>query len=115
MKTGVETIKAFYAAIEGKDKQGIRKLLSSDFTFRGPMRTFDNPDVFAESMVAMAMEGGPRGSRFITEGDSIAHICTWQMTAPKRMDLPMCEIFTLADGKIAGIELYFDSKHFAQG
>ncbi len=115
MSTTMKVVTAYYSALAAKDKVGIRSTLSDAFSFKGPMMAFDNPDTFAEAMVGMPIEGTPSDSRFIAEGDRVAHVCSWKMTAPVRAEIPMCEIITLAKGKIVRSELFFDSKLFPAG
>ncbi len=115
MSTALSVVQAYYAALNEKDAEGIRSKLSDSFVFKGPMMYFDNPDTFVQGMVNMDMPGGFTDSRFITEGDIVAHLSSWVMMTPDRVEIPMCEVITLADGKITRCELYFDTKLFPSG
>ena len=92
MSTALSVVQAYYAALKAKDAAGIRSKLSDSFIFKGPMMYFDNPDTFVQGMVGMDMPGGFSDSRFITEGNNVAHISSWVMMMPERVEIPMCEI-----------------------
>ena len=103
-------VEAFYRAFGQKDFDGLRKLLADDFSFRGPLMAFDGPDAYVAGVSKMPFAGAPANSLFIADGGRVAHAFTWKMTAPAKLDVPMCEVFEVANGKIRSSVLFYDSK-----
>jgi len=60
----------------------------------------------------MGFDARAEGSRFIVEGERVAHAFLWKMKTPTKADVPMCEVFEISDGKIHSSELFYDSKLF---
>ncbi len=108
----MEAVTRYYEAVARKDRNALRAVLASDFTFKGPLMTFDGPDAFVEAIVGMAFDAGAEGSRFIVEGERVAHAFLWKMKTPAKAEVPMCEVFEISDGKILSSELFYDSKLF---
>lgn len=106
--TSVEVIEAYYRAFSAHDGDGIRAMITDDFTFRGPMMQFDNAETYVQAMTGMQIPGSPTGSSFIVDGDRVAHVFEWEI--PGASQIPMCEVITIDGDKIAAIQLYFDSK-----
>lgn len=115
MKSGLNCIQEYYRTIDEKDQSGLRSILADDFSFHGPMMAFGDPDSFAKAMVALPFEATAKDSRFIANGDLVAHVFVWQMTRPAKADIPMCEVFTVDSGKVRRSELYFDTHLFPGG
>ena len=46
------------------------------------MMQFDDPDAFTEMMVSFPFKATASGSRFIVDGNNVAHIFRWEMSAP---------------------------------
>ena len=112
MNPVMNIVGAFYSAMAQRDSTKLRTVLSDDFTFQGPMMKFDDPDSFTEMMVAIPFEANASGSRFIVDGNTVAHTFRWEMTAPSKAEIPMCEILTVANGKVQRSELFFDTNLF---
>lgn len=115
MKPVMNTVGVFYSALAQRDEKGLRATLADDFSFRGPMMQFDDPDAFTKTMVSFPFKATASGSRFIVDGNNVAHIFHWKMSAPVKAEIPMCEILTVAKGKIQRSELFFDTKLFPAG
>ncbi|MBI3479301.1 MAG: nuclear transport factor 2 family protein [Nitrosomonadales bacterium] len=115
MKPVMNTVGAFYSALAQRDAKALRAVLSDDFSFRGPMMQFDEPDAFTKMMISFPFEATASGSRFIVDGNNVAHIFRWDVSAPAKAEIPMCEILTVAKGKIQRSELFFDTKLFPSG
>ena len=111
-KPAMQTVAEFYEAIGRKDMKRLRGLLTSDFTFSGPMMVASSPDEFVTAMTQMPFEATVSGSRFIAENGRVAHAFVWSMTAPTKADIPMCEILATSGGKIKSSELYYDARLF---
>ena len=112
MTKTMDTVAAFYKACGAKDWTKVRSLLADDFTFRGALSYFDSPNAYIEGVSSMPFAGAPVNSRFIVDGTRVAHAFVWKMTAPMEADVPMCEVFEVAGGKIKSSELFYDSKLF---
>ena len=112
MKSPMEIVGRYYDAAARKDRHALRSVLASDFTFRGPLMAFDDPDAFVEGILGMDFDANAEGSRFIVDGELVAHTFLWRMRAPASADVPMCEVFELSNGQIRSSELFYDSKLF---
>jgi ketosteroid isomerase-like protein len=110
MSQAMKTVTAYYEALDRKDPQKLREVLATDFTFKGPLLAFDSADAFVEGMGQMPFQATVEGSRFIAEGDRVAHAFLWKLTAPARADVPMCEVFEVSGGKIRSSELFYDAR-----
>ena len=110
MTTTHETIRAFYANIENKDFASVRGLLHDDFSFRGPIDTFDSPDALVAKLAKL--EG-------VTESFRVRHLfvdgergcCVYELiTATPLRESPVTEYFELRDGRISAIHAHYDSR-----
>ncbi len=110
MTTTMDTVGAFYEAFGSKDFDKLRSLLADDFTFKGPLMSFDAPDAFVTAIREMPFEGNPEDSRFIVDGNSVAHAFVWMISAPAKAEIPMCEVLEVEGGKVRSSELFYDSK-----
>ena len=112
MSEAQKVVAAYYEAFGRKEMKKLRALLAADFTFRGSMMSFDSPDAFIKAMAELPFEATVEGSKFISEGNRVAHAFVWKMTAPAKASVPMCEVFEVAEGRIRSSELFYDSKLF---
>lgn len=112
MNSAMKTVGAFYEAFGRKNATALRDLLTPNFTFRGPLMSFDDPDSYVAAMAQLPFEAEVQDSRFIADGDRVAHVFTWRMTTPAKASIPMCEVLELEGGKVRSSELYYDSKLF---
>ena len=110
--TITETVKSYYEAVEGKDMSQLRELLAPDFSFEGPMMTFDGADAFVKFMENAPFEASHETIQMVSDGNSIAHVYVFRIAAPAIVEIPMCEIFDLGDGKINAVRLFFDTAKF---
>lgn len=84
--------------------------LADDFTFHGPVASFDDPNGFRE----MAAQAGAAVSSFrvrhqFTDGDLVCTVVDWQMT-PVEGVLTAAEILQIRDGRIVRGELIYDAE-----
>lgn len=112
MKTAMATVNAYLDAFARKDMAALRRLLSGDFRFRGPLMSLDGVDAFITAMTQFPCEATTEGSRFVAGDDYVAHAFVWKMTKPATADIPMCEFFEVKDGKILASDLFYDSRLF---
>ncbi len=115
MNTAMETVNAFYEAFGRKDLKKLREVLAPDFTFKGPLMSFNNPDTFVQTMASLPFEATVEDSRFVVDGNRVAHAYLWKMTAPAKADIPMSEFFEISGKQISSIQLFYDSKLFPAG
>jgi len=87
----------------------LRGVLADNFTFRGSMASFDTPEDYIAAMKSFPFEGAPIESKFMVDGNRVAHAFVWQMTAPVRTEIPMCEVLEIENGKVQSAELFYDS------
>ena len=100
----------FYQGAMQKDGGRIRAALTGDFTFRGPLASFDNPDDFVASL--LAVHATVTRSRVIADGARAAHLFAPEETAPFQAAAHMCDVLAFDGDRICEIELYADSKEF---
>ena len=98
---------AYSQSLRIKDLQKLREVLAEDFTFKGPLMSFDSADAFVEAIGKMPFEATVEGSRFVADGNRVAHAFLWRMTAPAKADIPMCEFFEVSGAKIRSAELFY--------
>lgn len=113
-KSSLDVVQEYYGAFAGKDMQRLRSLLSPAFKFRGPLLTASGPDEFIKAMAQMPFDATVSGSRFIADGNRVAHAFLWSMTAPAKADVPMCEVLEVENGQIQSADLYYDARLFPQ-
>jgi hypothetical protein len=84
--------------------------LAADFTFRGPVASFDDAAGYRQ----MAAAAGAAVRRFrvrhqFTDGDLVCSVVDWEM-APVDGVLTAAEILEIRDGKIVWGELIYDAE-----
>lgn len=105
-----EAVRNFYTALTGKNKDLLLSALSDDFTFKSAMASVDKP----EDYVAMvgSFGGWVETENLVVDGNKVAHTFTYHMTEPSELNIPICDFFTLVNGKIKSIRAYNDSADF---
>ena len=101
-------VDAYYARWGAGDFDGLRRLLTDDFTFRGPLDRADGPDAFVELIRrnAAGFEGAAFSDiRRVVDGD---HAVSLYLFALGEARVPMAEAFEVRDAQIARVDLYFD-------
>ena len=84
--------------------------LAPDFTFTGPVASFDTAEGFRE----MAAQAGPMVTRFsvrrqFVDDDTVCSIIDWEMALPAAA-MTSAEILTVRDGQIVRGELIYDAQ-----
>jgi ketosteroid isomerase-like protein len=84
--------------------------LADDFSFRGPVASFDDATGFRE----MAAQAGAAVTSFrvrhqFAEGDLVCTVVDWQM-APVNGVLTAAEVLEIRDGRIVRGELIYDAE-----
>ena len=109
MNPSMTTVSNFYEAFGTQNWTKLRSLITDNFSFRGSMASFDNPDDFISAMSQLPFEGHPENSKFTADGSRVAHSFVWKMTSPTITDIHMCEVFEVEGDKVRSSELYYDS------
>jgi ketosteroid isomerase-like protein len=109
--TAVETVARYYDAWQSRKGDFSGVPLAEDFSFVGPMASFDN----AEGYRAMASEAGQavtsfRVRRQFVDGNTVCSIIDWEMSVPGLGQLTSAEVLEVADGKIVRGELIYDAE-----
>jgi len=105
--------KAFDNLYQGameKDGNRVRSALTDDFTFKGPLTSFDQPDIFVDAMIGI--DATVTQSHIIADGNELAHSFILEVSAPFEATIPMCDIIEFENNLIKHIHLYTDSKLF---
>jgi ketosteroid isomerase-like protein len=84
--------------------------LAADFSFRGPVASFDEPDGFRQ----MAAQAGAAVRSFrvrhqFSDGDLVCSVVDWEMTFVDGV-LTAAEILEIRDGQIVRGELIYDAE-----
>ena len=82
--------------------------LAPDFSFTGPVASFDTAEGFRE----MAAQAGPMVTRFsrqFVDGDTVCSIIDWEMALPVAA-MTSAEILQVRDGQIVRGELIYDAQ-----
>jgi len=107
-----EYLDSFYR--ESKDFEKIEQLLTDDFNFVGPMATFDDRDAFMKFIRKIGPQKNTiQINKVVVEGDDVAVFHDYSSKTPVIGPLPFAEHYSLRDGKINSLQLYFDAREFA--
>ncbi len=112
MRRAPQVIRTWYTALTARDRESLLSILTDDFSFESPLARFDTPEEYADMVGRFG--GWVETHKFVVDGDTVAHLFTYHMTEPGQTDIPICEVFTLRDGKIAASRAYNDSADFPQ-
>ncbi len=107
-----DIVRAYCDAVAAKDMTALRALLSDGFSFHGPMMATEGADSFIEQMQNFPFQARYETSRMIVEGDNVAHMFAFVVSAPVEAYVQMCECFEVKNGKIHSSRLYFDTAQF---
>lgn len=102
----------FSTAFHAKDEATIENLVAEDYTFKGPMMQLNSRAALIDFMRNMPFNCSEKTSRYLEDGNTVVKICEVSFTVPFNGNVPMCEVFTLKDGKITNDELYYDTALF---
>ena len=90
----------------------VRALLADDFKFEGPLMRANSADEFFQQLENFPFEAKTTTRSLIADGNQVVHVFDFNITAPVRADIPMCELFEIGDDKIAASRLFYDSAKF---
>ena len=107
-----EIAEQYLAAWTSKDFETARALLHDDLSFEGPIDTFDDADALLASLKGLAqiVEGADQ-RRIVADGDEVCVI--YDLRTGPVGTAPVAEWYTVHDGRIASIRVFFDARPFA--
>jgi hypothetical protein len=106
-----ETVARYYDAWIAKRGDMSEVPLADDFSFTGPVASFDN----AEAYRAMAREAGQAVTSFavrrqFVDGGTVCSIIDWEMAIPGVGAMTSAELLQVEDGVIVRGELIYDGE-----
>ena len=107
-------IAAFIDAIEARDFEHARELLSNDqFSYRSPVSRTDDADICIAlvSRIGPILERIERHRTFI-DGNDVCSILHYRTTMETLKDVAVVQLATVADGKITALEVFFDASEY---
>jgi SnoaL-like domain len=109
--TAQEAAALYYDAWQTKQGDFSDVPLAPDFTFTGPVASFDNADGYR----AMAREAGRAVTSFavrrqFVDGDTVCSIVDWEMAMPGVGRMTAAELLEVRDGVIVRGELLYDGE-----
>ena len=109
--TPLDTVALYYEAWKTKHGDFTGVPLADDFTFVGPVASFDN----AEGYRQMARGAGQAVTRFevrrqFVDGNTVCSIIDWEMALPGVGRMSSAEVLEVEDGRIVRGELFYDGE-----
>lgn len=102
--------RAYLEALERKDYQAMRGLVHDDLSFRGPMTAVSNANDFIKAVSMLeSITDRVEIRKMIAEGGEVCALYDFVTTVPIGT-ARMAECYTIEEGKIRAIELYFDPR-----
>jgi len=108
----MKTLEAFYTALENHDWKGARALLHDNFRFRGPSQQADSVDDFIATNRQINPDWKFRDVEMTEDANIIMSFFTTIMTRPAQGSNRCAERVEIRHGKLASIELIYDSAGF---
>jgi ketosteroid isomerase-like protein len=109
--TAQDAVARYYDAWQHKEGDFTDVPLADDFTFTGPVASFESADGYR----AMAREAGRAVTRFavrrqFADGDTVCSIVDWEMAIPGVGRMTAAELLEVQDGVIVRGELIYDAE-----
>jgi hypothetical protein len=110
--TALETVARYYDAWQNRQGDFRDVPLADDFTFTGPVASFDTADGYR----AMAADAGPAVTSFevrrqFVDGNVVCSIIDWEMAIPGLGRMTSAELLEVEDGVIVRGELIYDGEN----
>lgn len=103
-------VERYYAAQQEKDFATIRTLLHDDISFTGALGTTDTAEDYIKGLKGMtATMTGMKRHVIVAEGDEVLQVYDLTLATPP-VTLAVAQWFTVRDGKIATLRVYFDPR-----
>jgi ketosteroid isomerase-like protein len=108
-----EVVMGFQTAMGKGDLKAARGLLANDLSFVGPFDRFHSAEPYLEALKTLApMIERVDMKRMFAEGDEVALFYDLVTKTPAGT-APCAEWYTVKNGKITHIQVYFDARPFA--
>ena len=105
-----EIVKGYFRAHASGDRAELRRWMTDDYTFKGPMMEASSADELLEKMAAFGCGGITNEiHEVVVDGDRAAVRFTCTFSEPAPLSLEMSEWLTVRGGKVASSRLYFDA------
>jgi len=107
-------VTAFIDAIEAREFDCARRYLSdTSFSYRSPVSRADDADTFIViiSRVGPILNGIERRKTFVN-GDDVCTILNYRTSMEAIREVPVVQLATVVDGKIAALEAFFDASEY---
>jgi ketosteroid isomerase-like protein len=109
--TAQEIVDAYYDAWQNRSGDLSEVPLADDFSFTGPVASFDNADGYRQ----MSAEAGKAVTSFevrrqFADGNTVCSIIDWEMAIPGVGRMTSAELLEVEDGKIVRGELIYDAE-----
>ncbi len=104
---------AYIEAVGNKNFAAVEALLASDVAFKGPFMQLNSAAEFVGALRRLASILERNDVRYVFADDERACIVYDFVTSTESGSIPTIEVLTFRDGKIAGVELFFDRMQFA--
>jgi ketosteroid isomerase-like protein len=112
MAGAAEIVERYFDAWTSKDFATARSLLRDDLSFRGPIETLDSADALMDSIKGLAqIVTGAERRGIVEQGDQVCVI--YDLHTVPVPTAAVAEWYTVADGRIASIQAFFDARPFA--
>ncbi len=107
-------IDQYFAALTRKDFAAIRPLLHDDVAFTGAMGTTDTAQDYIEGLRGTTATMTGMARRVIcADGDEVCQVYDLTLATPA-VTLSIAQWFTVRDGRIAALRVYFDPRPLIQ-
>ncbi len=117
MANVVEIVNNFYHVCNNKQGQGMRKFISDDMVFEGPLMKISGGDKYVEIVEPLTkFHKGMRMFKQFVDGDHVLSIYEMTLGTPKgeTLQISFADWIRVFKGRIAEQKLYYDPREFAK-
>jgi len=113
MRSPAQVVEEYLAALDGQDFDRVRLCLSDEFSHRGPVFRFDDPDEFVASVwhFGQILHRIEMRKMFV-EGSDVCCILTLHIHLHERRSVPAALLARVEEGKIRSLEIIYDSAEY---
>ena len=110
VSTARSVVDRYYAAQQERDFGTIRTLLHDDISFKGALGTTDTAEDYINGLKGMtATMTGMKRHVIVAEGEEVFQVYDLTLATPP-VTLAVAQWFTVCNGKIAALRVYFDPR-----
>lgn len=115
MRDPVAVVDDYLSGVETGDFDRVRSCLADRFSYRGPLRQFDDPDAFIANVwhFGQILQRIERRKIF-TDGPQVCGILNFHIHFHERRTIPVVLWAKVEDGKIVSIESFYDSADYTR-